>query len=232
MRRGVVIQARLDSTRFPGKALALLAGRPLLSHVIARASRIAAIDEIVLATSDRAVDDPIAALGEQSGLPVFRGSLADVVQRTLGCARAYDLDVVARVCGDSPFLAPSLFERGLALQEETDADLVSNTVVRSYPKGLSVEVFPRRTLERIVEDTSAPGHRGELMMSYVYAQPDRFRTVSFGSDRPELGATSLAVDTPEDLERAEALIAALGCDPATIVDDVLLAHVAATGARS
>lgn len=227
MKRGAVIQARLDSVRFPGKALAPLAGRPILAHVIARARRITRADEIVLATSDRAVDDPLAALGREAGIPVFRGSLGDVVQRTLDCARAHKLDVVARLCGDSPFLSPDLFDRALGLQEETDADLVSNTVVRSYPKGLSVEVFPRRTLEHIVAATADASHRGELMMSFVYERPDQFRVASFSLDGPNLGGASVAIDIPDDLARAEALVARLGHDPAAIPDAALLAHVAA-----
>lgn len=106
MKRGAVIQARLDSARFPGKALAPLAGRPILSHVIARARRISLADDIVLATSDRAVDDPLAALAREEGIAVFRGSLGDVVRRTLDCALTHEFEVVARLCGDSPFLSP------------------------------------------------------------------------------------------------------------------------------
>ena len=226
MKRGAVVQARLDSARFPGKALALLAGRPVLAHVIARAMRITRADEVVLATSDRALDDPIAALGGEAGIPVFRGSLGDVVQRTLDCARAHGIDVVARVCGDSPFLLPSLFDRGLSLQEETDADLVSNTVVRSYPKGLSVEVFPCRTLERIVSATADASYRGELMMSFVYERPDQFRIAPLLSDGPGSSAASLAIDTPDDLARAEALVAQLGCDPVAVPDNIILSEAA------
>jgi spore coat polysaccharide biosynthesis protein SpsF len=227
MKRGAVIQARLDSVRFPGKALAPLAGRPILEHVITRTRRITRADEIVLATSDRAVDDPIAALGREAGIPVYRGSLGDVVERTLGCAIAHGFDVVARICGDSPFLSPELFDRALDLQEETDADLVSNTLVRTFPKGWSVEVFPRRTLEQIIAATADASHRGELMMSFIYERPDQFRIASFRAEGADLGQASVAIDTPEDLVRAEALVARLGGDPLAIPDATLLAQIAA-----
>lgn len=232
MKRGAVIQARLDSARFPGKALAPLAGRPILSHVIARARRISLADDIVLATSDRAVDDPLAALAREEGIAVFRGSLGDVVRRTLDCALTHEFEVVARLCGDSPFLSPGFFDRALRLQEETDADLASNTLVRSYPKGLSVEVFPRRTLERIVAETADASHRGELMMSFIYERPAQFRIASFHSDGPNLGKASVAIDTPEDLIRAEVMVAQLGGDPNAISDTTLLAHVAASAGVS
>ena len=108
---GLVIFSRMDSNRLPGKALKTFAGRALLGHVIDRAKATRNADLVIVATSDRGTDDKIAAYAEAQGAEVFRGSAHDVLGRAVGCAEAFGLTVLGRICGDSPFIAPQMLGR-------------------------------------------------------------------------------------------------------------------------
>lgn len=203
-RIGVVVQARMSSSRLPGKVLREVAGRPLLGHLLDRLEH-ANVDVIVVATSDRIDDDPVAAFAARAGAAVHRGPLRDVLARFAGAAAAHRLATVVRVCADSPLLDPALVDRAVAVLRAGDADLASNVVgERTFPPGQSVEAMTRDALTRAVALADRPGER-EHVTRVMYRRDDAFRIVDLRRDPPVTGP-HLAVDTPEDMERVAGIM--------------------------
>lgn len=193
-----IIQARMSSTRLPGKVLSTVAGRTLLDHLVERVRRCDVVDHLVVATSDHPSDDPIAGWCRDRGVDLFRGSLDDVAGRMLAAAKAHGANAFVRLCADSPLLDPALVATMAALFGEVPCDLASNTVVRSFPKGMSVEVLSVPALERAYP---AMDHADrEHVTRHFYRHPDRFTIRSCRWDRDE-ASRQLSVDSPEDLER-------------------------------
>lgn len=208
---GIIVLARMDSRRLPGKAMTDLGGRPLLGRVLDRACRIPGDHRLVVATSDRAIDDPIADFAAALGVAVFRGSTDDVAQRILACADALGLERIARISGDSPFIDPALVARLLARHAERQAEIVTNVLPRTFPAGLSVEVVGTEVLRRILDMTRDAQDR-EHVTRYVYAHPERFDVHNVPADVDDSDLV-LTIDTPEDLARARWLVAQLGDTP-------------------
>lgn len=205
MRIAAVVFARMDSRRLPGKALLPLAGRPLLARVLDRVRR--ARFPVIVATSDRTLDDPIAALAAEEGVACFRGDAEDVAGRALACTDAHGLDALIRISGDSPFIDPTLIETVADLfVSKPGTEMATNVHPRSFPPGESVEVIARAALARIAAETNDSADR-EHVTRYAYTHPDRFRLVNHAASA-KYGGLSLTVDTPEDLERAKWMLAA------------------------
>lgn len=208
MTTGYVVFARFDSRRLPGKALLDLAGRPLLARVLDRVRQAADDRKVIVATSDRRVDDGIAALAEAEGVGLFRGNVDDVLGRALATAEAFGLKALVRICGDSPFMDPALCRSMVALAEHGDDDLVTNLFPRGFPPGCSVEVVGMPALRKMAALAAEPAHR-EHMTSYIYQHPELFRIANFHSDRV-WPAVALTIDEPADLERARRVFTATG----------------------
>src|SRR6185369_5526759 len=136
-----ILQARLNSTRLPGKVLLPLAGAPMILRQVERVRRASAIDQLVVATSDQASDDPLATILEEAGVEVFRGPLDDVLTRFIGALAAWPAEHVVRLTGDCPLIDPELIDATVALHLETGADYTQNRLVdKGFPKGQDVEV--------------------------------------------------------------------------------------------
>ena len=200
MQVAVVIQARMSSERFPGKVLAPLAGTPLLGHLLDRLSRY----RVVVATSTEQSDDPIANFCTERGAECFRGPLEDVAARIAGVVAATGVDAFVRVSADSPLLDPALVDRGVGLFSERAPDLATNVFPRTFPKGQSVEVVNARTFLAVEPELTDAADR-EHVTTFFYARPERFRIENFSADE-DLSGVNLAVDTPEDLARLDALV--------------------------
>jgi len=201
MTAGLVIFSRLDSQRLPGKALKPFAGRALLGHVIDRAREARAWDAIIVATSARRVDDPIADFVEAEGVDVFRGPADDVLGRALACARTFKLSMMGRICGDSPFIDAGMMDRFLGAHRAEGADITTNLHPRSFPMGLSFEVVTREMLQRLDGLTDDADHR-EHMTAYAYENPDAFHIHNVVSDIDKSEETPLTVDSLDDLVQA------------------------------
>ena len=208
LRIGAVIPARMDSTRLPGKALTPVLGRPLLDYVVERARRISGIAEVVLATTDRDVDAPLASYAARQGIPAWRGELEDVAARFLGCAQGRKYDAFLRLNGDSPFPDPALWAEGLELFGRGEADLVSNLPGRSYPYGIAVEVVRTSSFERLCAEMEGDEDRQHVTKRF-YAKPEGWRILGMSSRHPDLKTARLTVDTPEDLRNFASLAAHL-----------------------
>lgn len=218
---GIIVLARLDSRRLPGKALEDIGGRPLLGRVLDRARLIPNGHRIVVATSNRAIDDGIVDFADSEGVDVFRGAAEDVAQRMLDCCYAYGFTRFARVVGDSPFLDPELFGRFETHHRETGADVVTNLRPRTFPPGMSIEIIKVSAFRQALRETRDPVDR-EHVTPYFYAHPERFdiRNISAESDNSDL---VLTVDTPDDLERARWIISQLEGPPERASADSVIA---------
>ena len=210
-RVGAIVVARVDSSRLPGKALKEIHGKPLVHYVLERAQRVRGIDRVILATSDRAVDDVLAAYGEGIGVPVFRGSAEDVAGRVLACVRHFDFDGFIRVCGDSPLMDQELLSKGLEILRSGGHDIVTNRVPRSYPVGMSMEIFRTDIFSKGYREMTTPEHF-EHVTAYFYENASKYKIYNVESGNRSYAGISLAVDTPEDVEKFRWLLEKMGPD--------------------
>lgn len=196
----VVIQARMGSTRLPGKVLCDLAGAPALARQIERVRRVAGIDLVIVATSDLPQDDAIVELCAQiPGIEVFRGSEQDVLSRYMGAVRKYDLSAVVRLTGDCPLIDPQVVSTiWQAFLESPGAAFASNCHPRSFPHGFDCEVASRWAIETADREATDPAHR-EHVMPFIWSQPERFPRVNVEASGPSYASLRLTLDYPEDL---------------------------------
>lgn len=210
---GIVVFARFDSSRLPGKALRLIAGRPMLQHVIERLRRVKGGYPICVATTERVIDDPVDQLAAGLGVEVFRGDVNDVSKRAFDCAMSQGFGHIVRVSGDSPFIDPDVVTQGIVIHMEEGPDLTTNVDPRTYPFGCSVEVIAKSALERVLAVSSSIEER-EHVTRPIYSARESFKIRNFVSGREEYADIRLVVDTVDDHERAEWI--ALRARPAAI----------------
>lgn len=210
MRRVIIVQARLTSTRLPGKVLMDIAGRPMLAQQLCRLKQCTLVDDIVVATTTQATDDPVAELAHGEQVGCFRGSEQDVLARCVGAAREARADVVIRVTGDCPLIDPQVTDR--VITELTDhameCDYASNVLRRTYPRGLDVEAFFWDALLRIDRFARSEVAREHVTIVPRSEHPELFvcRSVEDNQNNADLRWT---VDTAADLEFVRQLYAAL-----------------------
>lgn len=207
MKTLIVVQARMTSTRLPGKVLLPLADEPMLTRLIERLRRVHRADGIVIATTTNAADDPIAALCNTLGVPCFRGSELDVLSRYADAARMHDADVVVRITSDCPLIDPELIDRVIATYLEGDSDYVSNMLPPTWPYGMAVEVFSSAVLQQAHAEATQAAER-EHVTPFIYWRPERFRLGNVESP-VNLSHQRWTVDTPEDYELVRRLFEAL-----------------------
>lgn len=202
----VIIQARCNSRRLPGKVLMEVAGRPLIQYLVERLRHCRRVDRLIVATSDQESDDSLAGWCDQAGLALVRGPLDDVAGRFLLAARQYRLDNFVRINADSPLLDPEIVDRAIALFGENSQDLVTNTLIRSFPKGQSVEVI--RTSLLAAAHAAMGVEEREHVTQYFYCHAESFGIRNF-DHVPNLASLQHSVDTPEDFAAFAALIASM-----------------------
>ena len=204
-----IVQARTTSSRFPGKVLADLAGRPLLAWVL-RGARAPGVDDIVVATTVNAEDDPVVAIAEREGVRWFRGDEEDVLGRYVHAAREARADVVVRLTADCPMLDADVVGRVIdALCDSPGpADYAANVIVRTFPQGLDAEALFVDVLLRAHRMGTSPPSREHVTWFIREERPDLFelRSVTADTDDSDL---QWSVDLPEDLERIRELFASL-----------------------
>lgn len=193
-----IIQARMSSTRLPGKVLADIEGRSMLVRVVEQVKLAGLVDRVTVATSSGPADDDIAAACVAMGVACFRGSEDDVLDRYYRAALWTRADVIVRLTADCPLLDPSVIDKCVASYRDGAFDYVSNTVYRTYPDGLDVEVFSFEALERAWKESRWKSER-EHVTPFIWKHPEIFRLgrLTHNSDRSDLRWT---VDRQEDLE--------------------------------
>jgi spore coat polysaccharide biosynthesis protein SpsF len=217
----VVVQARMSSTRLPGKVLEELHdGRRTLDLVIERLRRARELDAIVLATSDEPSDDPVVQRAGELGVAVVRGPLADVLERYRLAAAQIGPEAVVRITGDCPLVDPGLVDHLVHTWRSGRADYVANVFEpRSFPKGLDIEVVSTSALLTAAAEATDPADR-EHVTPFIRSRPERFagQGLWLTPAHPEI---RLTLDTPADLAALRALLATLG--PAAALPEILRA---------
>lgn len=200
MRVVASIEARMQSTRLPGKVLLDVAGRPAIEWVVRRLRQAERLDDVVLATSSSSADDVLERWAHDYGVPIYRGSEDDVLQRVVDAQRAMESDVVVEVTGDSILIDPDIIDVGIQTFFENDCDVVSTMWKRSFPRGVGVQVFPTAMLAEVSANVADPAVREHVSL-YFYENPDLYRVLHLFAPlrcaRPDL---RLSLDYPEDYE--------------------------------
>ena len=200
-----IIQARMTSTRLPGKVLKTVLGKPLLAYEVERLRRVALLDELVVATTTNETDDPVCAFCEDAGVPVYRGSEDDVLRRFYEAAGRFGADTVVRFTADCPLIDPALVSDILRtyLADGARFDYVG-VDYESIPRGMDAEVFSYRALERAEREGTGASDR-EHVTWYLHRNPDRFSVHRY-SIQNDWSKYRFTVDTQEDFDLIEKII--------------------------
>lgn len=222
MKTTIIDQARMTSTRLPGKVMKEVLGKPLLEYQIERLQRVNEADELIIATTNNDSDQPIVELCKRLGIAYYCGSEEDVLSRYYEAATQLGADVIVRVTSDCPLIDPSIVDRVIKLYKDNrdNYDYVSNTLTRSYPRGMDTEVFSYKVLEEAFINAKEKPER-EHVTPYICWQPERYRlgNVSHHEDQSRHRWT---VDQIEDFLLIENIIKALYPDkPHFNMTDVL-----------
>ncbi|MDH5543553.1 MAG: glycosyltransferase family protein [Nitrospinota bacterium] len=193
-----IIQARVSSTRLPGKVLKEVLGKPILAHMVERVLRAAKIDRIVIATSEDKTDDPIAGIANKLGIDCYRGSLEDVLARYYHAAVSANCAHVVRLTGDCPLIDPVIIDEVITFYIDGGYDYASNVVEPTWPDGEDVEVMSFASLEKSFNEAKLPSHR-EHVTQYILSNRDRFRIGSLKRGE-DISSMRWTLDEQADLE--------------------------------
>jgi len=200
------IEARMTSSRLPGKVLLEVVGKPMLEHLVNRLQAVPSLNGIVLATTTNKTDDELEEFSKKMGIGCYRGSENDVMTRVIGAAESAGADVVVEITGDCPIIDPQIVEQTIRLFNANQADYVSNAHIRSYPDGMDTQVFRLETLKRSATMTDdALDH--EHVTLHIRNHPELFSQLHLVAPPeihwPELGLT---LDEPKDYELLKKII--------------------------
>lgn len=206
------IEARMTSSRLPGKVLLPALGRPMLAHLTSRLKAVPSIDEIVLATTTNDSDDVLVEFAKKDGISVFRGSEEDVMARVIGAAASAQADVVVEITGDCPIIDPDLVEQTIRVFKRNPAVYCANSFISSYPDGMDTQVFTLEALQQSALLTDDLLDR-EHVSRYIVNHPELFSHIYLVAPPslhwPGLGLT---LDEPADYELIRTLIEHFGND--------------------
>lgn len=222
MKTVIIVQARMTSTRLPGKVLKQILGKTLIEYLVERLRRVKLADAFVIATTTNDTDEPIVELCGQLNVPVTRGSENDVLARYYEAAQLHQADVVVRVTSDCPLIDPVVIDSAIRFYREhgTEFDYVSNALTQSFPYGMAVEVFSFNLLEQAHREALAEPER-EHVTPFIYTRPERYR-IGHLIQADDQSHHRWTVDTPEDFELVRRITEALyPSKPAFDTQDIL-----------
>lgn len=198
MKTVAIIQARMGSTRLPGKVLAKINGRPMLGLLLSRVDAASLVSEIIVAIPDEQGDDVLRDWLEDNNIEYFRGSAEDVLERFYLCALACQADLIVRVTADDPLKDPEIINYAIrCMLDNLEFDYVSNTIIPTYPEGLDIEVFKFSALENAYRNAVLSSER-EHVTPYIWKHSEFFITHNFVNQR-NLSSWRWTVDKYEDL---------------------------------
>lgn len=196
-----IIQARMSSTRLPGKVLKVAAGRTLIDRMVERTRKAKLVDAVWVATTVDSSDDELFSFCIEHQIAVYRGSLQDVLDRYYQLAKQEGADTIVRLTGDCPLIDPELIDEVIAAFQREDVDFACNRLpppfTRTYPIGLDIEVCSYTALQKAWTEATEK-HDREHVLPFLYEVPGKFRTYQLNY-KENLGALRWTVDTPEDL---------------------------------
>ncbi|MDM5246498.1 glycosyltransferase family protein [Lysinibacillus sp. G4S2] len=193
-----IIQARMGSTRLPGKILKEVNGKPLLAYQLERIARSNYIGKVVIATTVAPKDDVVIEFCENYGVDYYRGSEDDVLSRYYEAAEQYGGDTIVRLTSDCPIIDPVIVDETIQYFLNNHFDYVSNTIERTYPRGLDTEIFSKSALERAYKEATLTRDK-EHVTAYMYSNPESF-SLGYIKNKQDYSQYRWTVDTLEDYE--------------------------------
>jgi glutamate-1-semialdehyde 2,1-aminomutase len=204
-----IVQARMSSSRLPGKAMMDLGGMPSIAWVVRALQEAEGIDQVLVATTDKDADNPIANWAMINGVACFRGSEDDVISRYMGAARAFDADIIIRTTGDCPLIDPSIISQVIKLRSMKSVMYATNTDPGLYPDGQDVEVFTKEALEIANREATRPSDR-ECVTRYIVRNRHRISAANLVCPLPELQKERWVLDSADDLKFIQEIVKRLG----------------------
>lgn len=216
-----IVQARVGSTRLPGKVLLDIQGKPLLEQVIDRVSASKLINRLVIATTSSEKDKAIIDFAQRRGITYYAGSENDVLDRFYQTAKKYRVKTIVRITPDDPFKDPEVIDKvvGYYLNHKKSVDYVSNTTKPTYPEGLDVEVFSVEALEKAWREAKKSSER-EHVTPYIWNHPEIFRLANIENDE-DLSHLRWTLDTEADLRFTREIYARLYHGQVFLMKDIL-----------
>lgn len=196
-----VLQARVSSTRLPGKVLKPLLGEPMIIRQLERIKRCRMLEKIIVATSDSQSDDPLVSVLESTKIDVYRGSLDNVLDRFYNAATLYMPEHVVRLTGDCPLIDPVVIDKVVETHLQQGNDYTANAVKATFPDGLDVEVMSYSTLKEVKDKAKLPSEL-EHVTQYIHNNHQQYK-IGHVKNNCDLSAMRWTVDEPEDLEFVE-----------------------------
>lgn len=195
-----IIEARMRSTRLPGKVMKPILGEPMLYRMIERLRHCHFLDDIWIATTEHESCKPIVDLADRIGVGCFEGSENDVLDRVLKTAKIAEADIIVELTGDCPLLDPIVVDRVVDAFLSNNVDYCSNALQDDYSGGMDVQVFPIKILEEVATLTTDPVDREHVSL-YIYEHPDRYNILDIKDDlSSDLKGIRLTVDTEADFQ--------------------------------
>src|SRR3989339_1659027 len=190
-----IVQARMGSTRFPGKVLQPILGRPMLELMLERIKRSKRLDAVVIATSTNKLDDRIEELAKVAGVGCFRGSENDVLDRVLQTAKQFKADIIVELWGDAPVIDPEVIDQAVEYYLANDYDCVGTCLDMSFPWGIGLLIFSTKVLDEVSKVALDPFYR-EHVSNYIYEHTEKY-TVGHLPCPPELRRPELRLAVDE-----------------------------------
>lgn len=214
-----IVQARMGSTRLPGKVLKDLAGDTVLARVVSRTRRASLVDKVLVATSVLQADDAIVRECERIGVECFRGDEVDVLSRYYHAAVQFSADLIVRVTSDCPLIDAGLIDTAVRACIEQEADYATNALEVTFPPGLDVEVFEFQALAR-AEKNAAQSYQRAHVTAYIYENPGLFKIASLRADK-DYSRFRWTLDTEDDLAMLRAVYRHFRGDDSMRWDEVM-----------
>lgn len=222
-----IVQARMGSSRLPGKVLKLVCNKTLLELELERVQRAHLLDEVIVATTCNKEDDGIASLCDSKGIKSYRGSENDVLDRYYQAAKYYKAgnnDSIVRITADCPLIDPEVIDQLVELFIETGVDYASNVTPPTFPDGLDVEIFSFNALEKAWNEGKLKSER-EHVTPYIKKHSELFTKANLKNSRGNLSNLRWTVDEPEDLELIKAIYESLYPENKQFTTDDILSFI-------
>ncbi|MTI59293.1 MAG: 3-deoxy-manno-octulosonate cytidylyltransferase [Firmicutes bacterium] len=201
-----IVQARMGSSRLSGKVATVIEGKSMLAHLIERLKDARLLDQLIIATSTKQIDDPVASIAAEEGVICYRGSERNVFSRYLEAGEQYDVDVIVRITGDCPLIDPVTVDGLVSNYLDSDYDYMRlNVGENGYPRGLDAEIFSYQTLLKVNkmlknESKASLEQYREHVTLYIYKHPDSFSVASYNPPENLQRNYRLCVDESADLQ--------------------------------
>lgn len=218
---GCIIQARMGSSRLPGKVLKELEeGKSILFYLLKQIRHCEFIDKIVIATTDRDEDDEISNFAESEGLEIFRGNEKNVLDRYYKCAKKFKFTTIVRITGDCPLIDPQIVDEVIKKYKENTYDYVTNCLKRTFPYGTEVEIFSFNSLENTYKNAELPSEK-EHVTPYIRNHENKFRIYNI-ENKEDMSNYRWVVDEKNDFELVKEIVSKIKISPILMKDILLL----------